>query len=399
MKRSEYFLGKYMNSHLRELIKNQSDFLDEIVQKYLKAVCRQFPVDDRCIDNLLRIEDFKIEPIGIGENGRAGVLVEDFDEKYLALKYELKLFPNIDTAFLKNEIPEGLTGEDLNNYKYQVIRHIVIFLHELTHAMNFVEFLKYDEEKETYTNLTKEDTSKENYTYYIAHGGLITNRRVVSTNTVENALNVNKNYIYEALTEFIAHNVLLDDGFSDIQYFYIDNKKIDPYDVSWTYSPFVNIVFVLRYLFNEAFSMAYFTGETKISGFDKSCLNIYITNISEPISMIIKNYAADNFDMQQNVETLVKGIKKFLSFIEKSLEREDVKRYLDDYKIDCLNEEIKNVCNYNWYLKFIIEDSNIDEKSIDKLKNILEGEFKNLEPLNVFNDVINLDNNCSKTDK
>lgn len=399
MKISEYFLGKYMNSHLRELIKNQSDFLDEIVQKYLKAVCRQFPVADRCIDNLLRIEDFKIEPIGIGENGRAGVLVEDFDEKNLALKYELKLFPNIDTAFLKNEIPEGLTGEDLNNYKYQVIRHIVIFLHELTHAMNFVEFLKYDEEKETYTNLTKEDTSKENYTYYIAHGGLITNRRVVSTNTVENALNVNKNYIYEALTEFIAHNVLLDDGFSDIQYFYIDNKKIDPYDVSWTYSPFVNIVFVLKYLFNEAFSMAYFTGETKISGFDKSCLNIYITNISEPISMIIKNYAADNFDMQQNVETLVKGIKEFLSFIEKSLEREDVKRYLDDYKIDCLNEEIKNVCNYNCYLKFIIEDSNIDEKSIDKLKNILEGEFKNLEPLNVFNDVINLDNNCSKTDK
>lgn len=397
MKRSEYFLGKYMNSHLRELIKNQSDFLDEIVQKYLKAVCRQFPVDDRCIDNLLRIEDFKIEPIGIGENGRAGVLVEDFDEKYLALKYELKLFPNIDTAFLKNEIPEGLTGEDLNNYKYQVIRHIVIFLHELTHAMNFVEFLKYDEEK--YTNLTKEDTSKENYTYYIAHGGLITNRRVISANTVENALNINKNYIYEALTEFIAHNVLLDDGFSDIQYFYIDNKKIDPYDVSWTYSPFVNIVFVLKYLFNEAFSMAYFTGETKISGFDKSCLNIYITNISEPISMIIKNYAADNFDMQQNVETLVNGIKEFLSFIEKSLEREDVKKYLDDYKIDCLNEEIKNVCNYNCYLKFIIEDSNIDEKSIDKLKNILEGEFKNLEPLNVFNDVINLDNNCSKTDK
>ena len=397
MKRSEYFLGKYMNSHLRELIKNQSDFLDEIVQKYLKAVCRQFPVDVRCIDNLLRIEDFKIEPIGIGENGRSGVLVEDFDEKYLALKYELKLFPNIDTAFLKNEIPEGLTGEDLNNYKYQVIRHIVIFLHELTHAMNFVEFLKYDEEK--YTNLTKEDTSKENYTYYIAHGGLITNRRVISANTVENALNINKNYIYEALTEFIAHNVLLDDGFSDIQYFYIDNKKIDPYDVSWTYSPFVNIVFVLKYLFNEAFSMAYFTGETKISGFDKSCLNIYITNISEPISMIIKNYAADNFDMQQNVETLVKGIKEFLSFIEKSLEREDVKKYLDDYKIDCLNEEIKNVCNYNCYLKFIIEDSNIDEKSIDKLKNILEGEFKNLEPLNVFNDVINLDNNCSKTDK
>ena len=397
MKRSEYFLGKYMNSHLRELIKNQSDFLDEIVQKYLKAVCRQFPVDDRCIDNLLRIEDFKIEPIGIGENGRAGVLVEDFDEKNLVLKYELKLFPNIDTAFLKNEIPEGLAGEDLKNYKYQVIRHIVIFLHELTHAMNFVEFLKYDEEK--YTNLTKEDTSKENYTYYIAHGGLITNRRVISANTVENALNINKNYIYEALTEFIAHNVLLDDGFSDIQYFYIDNKKIDPYDVSWTYSPFVNIVFVLKYLFNEAFSMAYFTGETKISGFDKSCLNIYITNISEPISMIIKNYAADNFDMQQNVETLVKGIKEFLSFIEKSLEREDVKKYLDDYKIDCLNEEIKNVCNYNCYLKFIIEDSNIDEKSIDKLKNILEGEFKNLEPLNVFNDVINLDNNCSKTDK
>ncbi len=399
MKRSEYFLGKYMNSHLRELIKNQSDFLDEIVQKYLKAVCRQFPVDDRCIDNLLRIEDFKIEPIGIGENGRAGVLVEDFDEKNLVLKYELKLFPNIDTAFLKNEIPEGLAGEDLKNYKYEVMRHIVIFLHELTHAMNFVEFLKYDEEKETYTNLTKEDTSKENYTYYIAHGGLITNRRVISANTVENALNINKNYIYEALTEFIAHNVLLDDGFSDIQYFYIDNKKIDPYHVNWTYSPFVNIVFVLKYLFNEAFSMAYFTGETKISGFDKSCLNIYITNISEPISMIIKNYAADNFDMQQNVETLVKGIKEFLSFIEKSLEREDVKKYLDDYKIDCLNEEIKNVCNYNCYLKFIIEDSNIDEKSIDKLKNILEGEFKNLEPLNVFNDVINLDNNCSKTDK
>ena len=389
MKRSEYFLGKYMNSHLRELIKNQSDFLDEIVQKYLKAVCRQFPVDDRCIDNLLRIEDFKIEPIGIGENGRAGVLVEDFDEKYLALKYELKLFPNIDTAFLKNEIPEGLTGEDLNNYKYQVIRHIVIFLHELTHAMNFVEFLKYDEEK--YTNLTKEDTSKENYTYYIAHGGLITNRRVISANTVENALNINKNYIYEALTEFIAHNVLLDDGFSDIQYFYIDNKKIDPYDVSWTYSPFVNIVFVLKYLFNEAFSMAYFTGETKISGFDKSCLNIYITNISEPISMIIKNYAADNFDMQQNVETLVKGIKEFLSFIEKSLEREDVKKYLDDYKIDCLNEEIKNVCNYNCYLKFIIEDSNIDEKSIDKLKNILEGEFKNIKPICISSeDVLNL---------
>lgn len=399
MKRSEYFLGKYMNSHLRELIKNQSDFLDEIVQKYLKAVCRQFPVDDRCIDNLLRIEDFKIEPIGIGENGRAGVLVEDFDEKNLVLKYELKLFPNIDTAFLKNEIPEGSAGEDLKNYKYEVMRHIVIFLHELTHAMNFVEFLKYDEEKETYTNLTKEDTSKENYTYYIAHGGLITNRRVISANTVENALNINKNYIYEALTEFIAHNVLLDDGFSDIQYFYIDNKKIDPYHVNWTYSPFVNIVFVLKYLFNEAFSMAYFTGETKISGFDKSCLNIYITNISEPISMIIKNYAADNFDMQQNVETLVKGIKEFLSFIEKSLEREDVKKYLDDYKIDCLNEEIKNVCNYNCYLKFIIEDSNIDEKSIDKLKNILEGEFKNLEPLNVFNDVINLDNNCSKTDK
>ena len=399
MKRSEYFLGKYMNSHLRELIKNQSDFLDEIVQKYLKAVCRQFPVDDRCIDNLLRIKNFKIEPIGVGENGRAGVLVEDFDEKNLVLKYELKLFPNIDTAFLKNEIPEGLAGEDLKNYKYEVMRHIVIFLHELTHAMNFVEFLKYDEEKETYTNLTKEDTSKENYTYYIAHGGLISNRIVVSANIVENALNINKNYIYEALTEFIAHNVLLDDGFSDIQYFYIDNKKIDPYDVSWTYSPFVNIVFVLKYLFNEAFSMAYFTGETKISGFDKSCLNIYITNVSEPISMIIKNYAADNFDMQQNVETLVKGIKEFLSFIEKSLEREDVKRYLDDYKIDCLNEEIKNVCNYNCYLKFIIEDSNIDEKSIDKLKNILEGEFKNLEPLNVFNDVINLDNNCSKTDK
>lgn len=391
MKRSEYFLGKYMNSHLRELIKNQSDFLDEIVQKYLKAVCRQFPVDDRCIDNLLRIEDFKIEPIGIGENGRAGVLVEDFDEKYLALKYELKLFPNIDTAFLKNEIPEGLTGEDLNKYKREALRHIAIFLHELTHAMNFVEFLKYDEEK--YTNLTKEDTSKENYTYYIAHGGLITNRRVISANTVENALNINKNYIYEALTEFIAHNVLLDDGFSDIQYFYIDNKKIDPYHVNWTYSPFVNIVFVLKYLFNEAFSMAYFTGETKISGFDKSCLNIYITNVSEPISMIIKNYAADNFDMQQNVETLVKGIKEFLSFIEKSLEREDVKKYLDDYKIDCLNEEIKNVCNYNCYLKFIIEDSNIDEKSIDKLKNILEGEFKNLEPLNVSKDVISLDNN------
>ena len=399
MKRSEYFLEKYMNSHLRELIKNQSDFLDEIVQKYLKVVCRRFPVDDSCIDNLLKIENFKIEPIGVGEKGRAGVLVEDFDEKNLALKYELKLFPNIDTAFLKNEIPEGLTGEDLNNYKYQVMRHIVIFLHELTHAMNFVEFLKYDEEKKTYTNLTKEDTNKENYTYYIAHGGLITDKKIIQQNKITHAVNLNKNYIYEALTEFIAHNVLLDDEFTDIQYFYIDNKKIDSYHVNWTYSPFVNIVFVLKYLFNEAFSMAYFTGETKISGFDKSCLNIYITNISKPINMIINNYAAHNFDMQHNVEILVKGIKEFLSFIEESFEREDVKRYLDDYKIDCLNGKIKNVCDYNCYLKFVIEDSKKEEKSIDKLKNILEREFKNLEPLNVSKDVINLDNNCSKTNK
>lgn len=391
MKRSEYFLGKYMNSHLRELIKNQSDFLDEIVQKYLKAVCRQFPVDDRCIDNLLRIEDFKIEPIGIGENGRAGVLVEDFDEKYLALKYELKLFPNIDTAFLKNEIPEGLTGEDLNNYKYQVIRHIVIFLHELTHAMNFVEFLKYDEEK--YANLTKEDTSKENYTYYIAHGGLITNRRVISANTVENALNINKNYIYEALTEFIAHNVLLDDGFSDIQYFYIDNKKIDPYDVSWTYSPFVNIVFVLKYLFNEAFSMAYFTGDTKISGFDKSCLEVDITNISVPIRMIVKNIKSEYFDPAPYIKTLVVGIKEFLSYIQETIKREDVKSHLNEERIEDLNQEIKNICNHNDYLKFIVEDLTfqIDKENIEKLRGIFESEFKNIKPIVISSeDVLNL---------
>ena len=399
MKRSEYFLEKYMNSHLRELIKNQSDFLDEIVQKYLKVVCRRFPVDNRCIDNLLKIEDFKIEPIGINSKGKAGALIEDFQEKTCTLKYNMKMFPNIDLAFLKNEIPEGLTGKDLADYKYQVIRHIIIFLHELTHALNFVVFLKYDETVQNFRELTLEDINKDNYTFYIAHGGLITDKKIIQQNEITRAVNLNKNYIYEALTEFIAHNVLLDDEFSDIQYFYNDNEKIDPYNVGWSYSPFVNIVFVLNYLFNEAFSMAYFTGETKISGFDKSCLNIYITNISKPINMIINNYAAHNFDMQHNVEILVKGIKEFLSFIEESFEREDVKRYLDDYKIDCLNGEIKNVCDYNCYLKFVIEDSNIDEKSIDKLKNILEREFKNLEPLNVSKDVINLDNNCSKTNK
>ena len=47
-------------------------------------------------------------------------------------------------------------------------------------------------------------------------------------------MNLNKNYIYEALTEFIAHNVLLDDEFSDIQYCYNDNEKIDPYNVGWS---------------------------------------------------------------------------------------------------------------------------------------------------------------------
>ena len=395
MKRSEYFLEKYMNSHLRELIKNQSDFLDEIVQKYLKVVCRRFPVDDSCIDNLLKIENFKIEPIGVGEKGRAGVLVEDFDEKNLALKYELKLFPNIDTAFLKNEIPEGLTGEDLNNYKYQVMRHIVIFLHELTHAMNFVEFLKYDEEKKTYTNLTKEDTNKENYTYYIAHGGLITDKKIIQQNKITHAVNLNKNYIYEALTEFIAHNVLLDDEFTDIQYFYIDNKKIDPYNVGWSYSPFVNIVFVLNYLFNEAFSMAYFTGETKISGFDNSCLNFNIIDISVPLKSIVE-YFNDNkkndFILNDCVHTLVNGIKKFLDFAEETLERKDVRKHLNDFKIDSLHEEIKNVCNFYCYLRFIAEDthSEIDKEDIERLKNILESEFSNIDTRNLTEHIDNL---------
>ena len=179
MKKVELFLEKYNNSALRDKIKNVSGFLDEIVQKYIKVLCRRFPVDKGCIDNLLLIKDFSVEPIGMGELGHAGMLIDDLDVKKFTLHYELKLLPNIDTAFLKNEIPSNLTGNEVDNYKREAARNIVVFLHELTHVMSYLEFLKYDEEKKDYVTLTKEDVAKEDYTYYKAYGGLITNRNEV----------------------------------------------------------------------------------------------------------------------------------------------------------------------------------------------------------------------------
>lgn len=268
-------------------------------------------------------------------------------------------------------------------------------MHELTHALNFVEFLKYDETVQNFRELTLEDINKDNYTFYIAHGGLITDKKIIQQNEITRAVNLNKNYIYEALTEFIAHNVLLDDEFSDIQYFYNDNEKIDPYNVGWSYSPFVNIVFVLNYLFNEAFSMAYFTGETKISGFDNSCLNFNITDISVPLKSIVE-YFNDNkkndFILNDCVHTLVNGIKKFLDFAEETLERKDVRKHLNDFKIDSLHEEIKNVCNFYCYLRFIAEDthSEIDKEDIERLKNILESEFSNIDTRNLTEHIDNL---------
>lgn len=393
MKKSEYFIGRYKKSHLSVLIRNQSRFLDELMQKYLRAICRQFPVDDRCIDNLLKIEDFEIKPIDIGTTGRAGNLIADYDKATMTFRYKMEMYPNIDTAFLKNEFPEGLTGEDLNKYKREVLRHIVIFLHELTHAMNFVEFFRLDEERDDLVRSNAEEAYKIDGTYYIAHGGLITDRQIVRANKVEQGTNLNKNYIYEAMTEFIAHNALLDREFSDIQYFYMDDGITNPFKIDWSYAPFVDIAFALNYLFNNAFSIAYFTGDTKISGFDKSCLEVDITNISVPIRMIVKNIKSEDFDPAPYIKTLVVGIKEFLSYIQETIKREDVKSHLNEERIENLNQEIKNIYNHNDYLKFIVEDLTfqMDKENIEKLRGIFESEFKNIKPIVISSeDVLNL---------
>ena len=393
MKKVELFLEKYNNSALRDKIKNVSGFLDEIVQKYIKVLCRRFPVDKGCIDNLLLIKDFSVEPIGIGELGHAGMLIDDLDVKKFKLHYELKLLPNIDTAFLKNEIPSNLTESKVDNYKREAARNIVVFLHELTHAMSYLEFLKYDEEKKDYVALTKEDVAKEDYIYYKAYGGLITNRNEVHGKKVIQALNISKDWLYEAMTEFIAHNVLLDKEFQDLQYFHLSTGEIKPYNIPWSYGPFVNIIFALNSLYNNAFSVAYFTGDTKGAGFDKDCLNVDIVDISVPLNEIIHYFNDDKreeINLKECVHELVNGIKKFLKFIEKTLERENVKANLNDFRIKSLNNEIQNICRCNDYVNFVLEKCKINEKNFKELKQIFETKFKNLEPITIEKSNLNI---------
>ena len=393
MKKVELFLEKYNNSKLREKIKNVSEFLDVLVQKYIIAVCNQFPVDEKCIDNLLRIEDFTVEPIEIGGKGHAGALSADFDEKTFSLHYELKFSPNIDISFLENGVPNNLAENEIDYYKREAARNIVVFLHELTHAIGYIKFLKYDEVKKGYVDLSKEDVAKEDYTYYVERGGLITGRTVVHGKEMIKGTNLNNNYLYEALTEFVAHNVLLDEAFKDLQYLHLSTGEIDPYSILWTYSPFVNIIFALNCLYDNAYAIAYFTGDTKIAGFTKDCLNVDIADISIPINEIIHYFndgKREKIDLGECVHLLVNGIKRFLNFIENTLKREDVKQHIDEFRFKSLNNEIQNICHYNYYFNFIMTKCEIDDNDYEKLRQIFEKEFQQLKPITIEKSNLNI---------
>lgn len=388
MDKEKMFLYKYNNSILRQKVKNVSRFLDEIMQKYIKAICRQFPVDEKCIDNLLCIDNIIVEPIKFADKGHAGVLISGIDENPFEHNFTLKIFPNIDMSYLKNQIPNNLTENEVDLYKKDALKNIIVFLHELTHSFGYIKFLKYSTEKNNYTLLTKEDISKENYTFYVERGGLIVGKTIVQSGEKIKESNLGNIFLYEAMTEFVAHNVLLDEEFQDLQYLYLSTGKIDPYKIAWAYSPFINIIFVLNYLYNNAFSVSYFTGDTEIAGFSKDIFDIDIEDIYSSLNAIIDYFNRNNGEeikLKKYVHKLKNGIKKFLYFIEKELQREDVKKYMNKSNFNGLNNEIKNVCSYNDYINFILGACEIKESDFIKLKQIFKTEFQNLKATDVKN--------------
>lgn len=122
-------------------------------------------MDEKCIDNLLCIDNIIVEPIKFADKGHAGVLISGIDENPFEHNFTLKIFPNIDMSYLKNQIPNNLTENEVDLYKKDALKNIIVFLHELTHSFGYIKFLKYSTEKNNYTLLTKEDISKENYTF------------------------------------------------------------------------------------------------------------------------------------------------------------------------------------------------------------------------------------------
>lgn len=141
-------------------------------------------------------------------------------------------------------------------------------------------------------------------------------------------------------------------------------------------------------MYNNAFSVSYFTGDTEIAGFSKDIFDIDIEDIYSSLNAIIDYFNRNNGEeikLKKYVHKLKNGIKKFLYFIEKELQREDVKKYMNKSNYNELNNEIKNVCSYNDYINFILGACEIKESDFIKLKQIFKTEFQNLKATDVKN--------------
>ncbi len=398
MSKIEEYLNKYMNSDCRRLFLDKSPFLDEIMQRYIKAVTACPYIGDEFIDRLLKINELEIIPYDFNKHVNSGNANETYDEMVRLKRVKLSFHPNIALPQNINVVPKDLQGEDLIKYNMAILNQIKTIIHELNHVACVTKgYIK--NEDGTYRPLTKPDIEKENYTIFFKKGGAMSERDIVENGRVRHGVNMSLNYLLEGLTEFLAHEIMRSRYFADLVYWRVEDKKIHPYDLDWTYDPFVSIVMILNRLYNYALVEAYFTGESKQSGYnideiyDVDRIDDEISNIAMPIRDLIRIFSDKEseekssskalaqeiaFGAQSYVNTLVSKVKEMKDKLSESdmkliqHELQNLSKFVP-YR-DCAEEAILalTIDEYNELTQIFSEAfETIDKSAIDSLS---EGE-------------------------
>lgn len=353
MNKIEEYLNKYMNSDCRRLFLDKSPFLDEIMQRYIKAVTACPYIGDEFIDRLLKINELEIIPYDFNKHVNSGNADETYDEMVRLKRVKLSFHPNIALPQNINVVPKDLQGEDLIKYNMAILNQIETIIHELNHVACVTKgYIK--NEDGTYRPLTEQDIEKENYTIFFKKGGAMSERDIVENGRVRHGVNMSLNYLLEGLTEFLAHEIMGSRYFADLVYWRAGEKRIDPYDTRWTYDPFVSIVMILNRLYNYALVEAYFTGESKQSGYnideiyDVEKIDDEISNIAMPIRDLIRIFSDKESEEKSSAKALAQeiafGAQSYVNTLVSKVK--EMKDKLSDSDMKLIQHELQNLSKF-----------------------------------------------------
>ena len=250
MDKVEIYLNKYKNSKLKAELLETAPFFSELIEKYIVAVCSNLIVTNQFINSLLKTKFNFLKKEKDSPNSNFKELISKDSgifEKTLNLYY-------YNEKILYNQMPEGLTDEEITNYKYQVCKNICSFIHELNHCTGIDGFYKLDK---TFKPISLSERKKivdsdSGYVYRKKSGFYI--ERFSKTKSLKAIVD---DLLYEATTEVIAHKLLNLSVFDDIKYINDNGERKDSYNIPWGYEPLSTIILIFSFINPKIFSSYY----------------------------------------------------------------------------------------------------------------------------------------------